>query len=62
MLTLTPKSSKNIILEPFAGSGTTLVAAKQLGFHYVGIEIEEQYLELIKERLGTVYQAVLNLF
>ncbi len=62
ILTLTPKSSKNIILDPFAGSGTTLVAAKQLGFHYVGIEIEEQYLELIKERLGTVYQAVLNLF
>jgi len=60
ILTLTPKSSQNIILDPFAGSGTTLVAAKQLGFHYVGIEIEEQYLELIKERLGTVYQATLN--
>jgi site-specific DNA-methyltransferase (adenine-specific) len=62
ILTLTPKSSENLILDPFAGSGTTLVAAKQLGFHYVGIEIEEQYLELIKERLGTVYQAVFNLF
>lgn len=46
-----PRSSQNIILDPFAGSGTTLVAAKQLGFPYIGIEIESSYICLIKKRL-----------
>lgn len=49
--TLVPIKSKNIILDPFAGTGTTLVAAKELGLGFVGIEIELNYLEIIKERL-----------
>lgn len=40
-----------IILDPFAGSGTTLVAAKQLGRKYIGIEIEPKYVAICKERL-----------
>lgn len=39
------------ILDPFAGSGTTLVAAKQLGRKYIGIEIEPKYVAICKERL-----------
>ncbi len=47
---VTPKGG--IVLDPFAGSGSTLVAAKQNGFNYVGIEMTEEYLPIINARLG----------
>lgn len=49
---MVPPSPDNIILDPFAGSGTTLVAAKKLGFTYVGMEINPDYALIAKTRLG----------
>lgn len=41
----------DLILDPFLGSGTTAVAAKQLGRKCIGIELESKYLDMAIERL-----------
>ena len=43
-----------VVLDPFAGSGTTLVACERLGFDSIGIEREAEYVEIIRRRLGEV--------
>ena len=50
---LIKKSSKenDKILEPFAGGGSTLLACKNTNRKATGIEIENKYVELIKERI-----------
>ncbi len=42
----------DVVLDPFAGSGTTCVAAKQIERHYVGYEISEEYCQLAQSRLS----------
>lgn len=45
------RGDPGIVLDPFAGSGSTLVAARQLGLRAVGIEIDERWIGRAVERL-----------
>lgn len=49
------------VLEPFAGSGTTLVAARLEGFAAVGIEMTADYLPIIEGRLAWAAQQTVQL-
>lgn len=44
----------DVVLDPFAGSGTTCLSAKRDERHYIGYEINQSYIQLAEERLKTV--------
>ena len=48
---VTPKSGT--ILDPFMGSGSTGMAAKDEGFEFIGIEKEKEYFEIAEQRINT---------
>ena len=47
-----PKES--IVIDPFMGSGTTGVACKELGYEFIGCEIDNEYFDIAKERLEEI--------
>lgn len=54
--TLVNNSSKpdDVILDPFLGSGTTAVAAKELGRKYIGFEIDKGFYKIAKDRINGI--------
>jgi site-specific DNA-methyltransferase (adenine-specific) len=44
-----------LILDPFMGSGTTLIAAEQEGFRAIGIEISKEYCEIARRRTSGTF-------
>ena len=47
-------NENDIIFEPFSGAGGTIIGAKELGRRYVGVELDEGYCEISKNRLAEV--------
>jgi site-specific DNA-methyltransferase (adenine-specific) len=47
-----PHSGDHLVLDPFAGTGTTLAAALELGHRACGVEIEPRYCNIIRKRLN----------
>lgn len=47
-----PQNGSHVVLDPFAGTGTTLMAALELGHKAIGIEIEQRYCDIIQRRLS----------
>ena len=48
---LASSAEQDVILDPFMGSGTTAVVAKQLNRHFVGVELVPEYVEMARERV-----------
>jgi site-specific DNA-methyltransferase (adenine-specific) len=51
---LMSSEEEDIVLDPFNGTGTTAIAAKRLGRHFVGFDIDTQYIEITQSKLEQV--------
>ena len=49
---LAGSEENDIVLDPFIGSGTTAMVARDLGRHYIGCELHEEYNDLIQQRVA----------
>ena len=57
---LASSEENDTILDPFMGSGTTAMVAKELGRYYIGCELHEDYGNLIQERMGVAVDKVVH--
>jgi site-specific DNA-methyltransferase (adenine-specific) len=53
-LTATPTGG--VVLDPFCGSGSTLVAAQNVGRDFIGIELNSEYVEIARARTAQLYR------
>lgn len=44
----------DIVLDPFCGTGTTVIAAKHLGRNFIGFELDENYVNITKRKLSKI--------
>ena len=51
-LVLMTTDENDIVLDPFIGTGTTVIAAKRLGRRYIGIDIDEKYVNITNSKLS----------
>jgi DNA modification methylase len=49
-----PEPVPSTVLDPFAGSGTTLAVALELGRRAIGVDCSSEYLRLAQQRIGHV--------
>jgi site-specific DNA-methyltransferase (adenine-specific) len=50
----------DIVLDPFLGTGTTAVAARQLGRRYIGIELDSDYIEIAQKNISAAIETKIN--
>lgn len=58
LITLVMPPKDGVLLDPFAGSGTTILAAKRLGVNAIGIEKSEEYSKIARARLESCVKEV----
>jgi len=51
-------SKEQVVLDPFMGSGSTLIAAQNKGLKGIGFEINKEYISMAKNRLDNVYRTI----
>lgn len=56
-MVLASSDEGDIVLDPFSGSGTTLRVCQQLNRNAIGVELNEEYVEMTKERLSNEFKA-----
>lgn len=56
---ITPKGG--VVLDCFMGSGSTGIAARNKGFKFIGIEKEQEYMDIAKQRIISTYQTKLDI-
>jgi len=62
LIALSTFSDNAVVLDPFIGSGTVAVAAKKLNRKFIGIDINEKYIEIAKLRLNALDNNTLKQF
>jgi len=59
-LILMSTDEKDIVVDPFIGTGTTAIAAKRLGRRYIGIDIDPKYLDITRKKLEREQETMIN--